>query len=264
MAYHAGTGAVCLVGGDREGTGDTREEPWFWNGRQWDKRATAGAPGVTSLVAAAADPQRRSVLTFGGFAVLGPRRYGPPAGDLWELEANSSWRRHDVEGLRPGPRHHHALVFDTTRRRLVMYGGIDAMDAWDVDVWEWDAEHWHRIRTETGPGERAHHAMAYDSKRERVVLRGGTRRDKVRPSDTWEWDGKVWRRAAGDGPGPGDGYRMAYDAERGATGSSVATRVCGMGRAGCGLRPRVVRLRDRYTRWHTTRTESASSCMAGA
>lgn len=217
LAYHAGARAVVLVGGDYEGMTDTQERPWFWNGRSWNRPLLDGAPPVASLVAAASDAERRSVLTFGGFTVLGPRRYGDPSGDLWELTADLAWRRRSGSGPQPGPRHHHAVAFDAGRGRLVLYGGMDMAGRWQVDVWEWDRERWHRIATPAGPGERAHHALAYDSRRRRIVLRGGTRSDKVRPLDTWEWDGTTWRQAATGGPGPGNGYRMAYDAERAVT-----------------------------------------------
>jgi len=39
---------------------------------------------------------------------------------------------------------------------------------------------------------------------------GGTQRDRTLPTDTWSWDGRRWERVAADGPGPGDGYRLAY------------------------------------------------------
>jgi len=217
LAYHDGARAVCLIGGDAERRDGTQERPWLWDGRAWTMPPTGGAPPVTSLVAAAGDVDRRSVLAFGGFAVLGPQKYGPPSGDLWELGPDLTWRRAAVSGPQPGPRHHHAMAFDSGRGRLVLYGGIDASGTWHADVWEWDRERWHRIETPNGPGERAHHALAYDSRRGRVVLRGGTRRDKVHPPETWEWDGTTWHQAAADGPGPGAGYRMAYDATRGVT-----------------------------------------------
>lgn len=217
LAYHAGHGAVCLIGGDADRLLDTRERPWFWDGTAWNRPAVAIGPGIASLVAAASDPERRSVLAFGGFSVLGVRQYGPPAGDLWELDASLAWRRAAADGPQPGARHHHAMAFDAGRGRLVVYGGIDAGDRWITDVWEWDRQRWYRIPAPTGPGERAHHAMAYDARRGRVVLRGGGRKDKVRPTDTWEWDGRTWQHAAADGPGPGGGYRMAYDAARGVT-----------------------------------------------
>ena len=217
LAYHAGVGAVCLIGGDADGPERPSEQPWFWNGRDWTMRNIAGGPAVASLVAAADDPDRRSVLMFGGFTVLGRQRYGPPMGELWELTADLVWRRHAADGLTPGPRHHHAATFDSGRGRFVLYGGIDPSGRWDRDVWEWDRRRWHKIETPIGPGERGHHAMCYDSRRGRVVLRGGSRSTREHPMDTWEWDGASWHRAATDGPGPGGGYRMAYDSDRGVT-----------------------------------------------
>ena len=217
LAYHAGLAAMCLIGGDDEGPDRPREEPWLWNGREWTMRRMGDGPGVASLVVAASDPERKSVLIFGGFSVLGRQRYGPPMGELWELTAEGAWRRPPAEGLQPGPRHHHAGAFDSARGRFVIYGGIDSTDTWVRDVWEWDRTRWHRIQTPSGPGERAHHAMCFDGKRGRVVLRGGTNPSKARPTDTWEWDGHAWHQTATDGPDSGGGYRMAYDSERGVT-----------------------------------------------
>jgi hypothetical protein len=214
LAWHAAAAAVCLLGGSDAAMVDTFERPWLWNGRAWVQPRIVTGPLAASLVAAAADPDRRSVWMFGGFSVVAPRRHGPPVGDLWELDGSLAWRRAEPDGPRPGPRHHHALAFDTRRGRLVLYGGFDAADRWITDVWEWDRRRWHRLAPAVGPGERAHHAMAYDAARGRVVLRGGTRPDKSRPLDTWEWDGAAWHAVAGGGPGPGDGYRMAYDEAR--------------------------------------------------
>lgn len=200
---------MCLFGGDAPNGADSRL--WLWNGTAWSQRASNG-PAVSSLVVAVSDPGQRSVLTHGGFVVTGRNQYGPPAGELWELIANGSWRKHESDG--PGPRHHHAAAFDSKRGRLVLYGGIDAGGTWSTDVWEWDRKRWHQLRTDNGPGERAHHAMAFDSTRNRIVLCGGVRSNKERPNDTWEWDGSTWRQAAADRPDAGGGYRMAYDSER--------------------------------------------------
>ena len=215
MAFHAGAGAVCLFGGDHAPLQTGLEQPWLWHGRQWTRREADGGPPLVSLVAVAADPARRSVLAHGGKTLLAPKQYGTADGVLWELDADLKWRRRIAEGPEPGPRHHHAMAFDSARGRLVMYGGLDAADRWTTDVWEWDRERWHRIQPAIGPGERAHHAMAFDSRRGRLVLRGGTQSNRSRPADTWEWDGAAWHRAAAEGPGPGNGYRMAYDENRG-------------------------------------------------
>lgn len=215
IAYHAGLGAICLVGGDRAGDDVAREQAWFWNGTRWANRSTGEPKGSTTLPGVVSDPERKSVLIFGGLTILGPRKYGPPSGELWELDAQGAWQRRTPGGPEPGPRHHAAMAFDSRRGRLVLYGGIDGDERWPQDVWEWDRTRWHRVPSDANPGERAHHAMAYDSARGVVVLRGGTRKKRGNyPKDTWEWDGRAWRLAATDGAGPGNGYRMAYDAER--------------------------------------------------
>jgi hypothetical protein len=216
MAFHGGAAAICLIGGDRAEPEVARERPWFWDGKQWTMRTgdRPDAPGVASLVALVSDAAEGSVIAYGGFSVLAPRKYGPPQDALWELDAGLAWRRHPAAGEAPGPRHHHAMAFDAARRRLVLYGGIDASDGWPTDTWEWDRVRWSRVSTAGGPGERAHHAMTFDAARGQVVLRGGTRRDRVSPTDTWVWNGRLWERAAVDGPGPGDGYRLAYDPSR--------------------------------------------------
>ena len=216
MAFHGGSAAICLIGGDRGESQVERERAWFWDGKSWSMRQNGGgdAPAVASLVALVSDAAEGSVLAYGGFAVLAPRKYGPPQDVLWELDARLAWRRHPAAGDAPGPRHHHAMAFDGARRRLVLYGGFDASDQWPTDTWEWDRARWTRIPTPNGPGDRAHHAMTFDEARGQVVLRGGTQRDRVSPTDTWLWDGRRWERAAVDGPGPGDGYRLAYDSAR--------------------------------------------------
>ena len=73
MAYHAGAAAVCLLGGDYAGLNpqDPCERAWLWNGQQWTAPPTREAPPAVSLVAAAGDPERKSVLIFGGFTVSG-------------------------------------------------------------------------------------------------------------------------------------------------------------------------------------------------
>jgi hypothetical protein len=213
MAYHAGFGAVCLLGGDREAMGSPTEQPWFWDGRQWATRGTAATPPARTLPAAAGDPERRSVLLFGGGAILAPGKYGDALNDLWELRADGTWMHHETPGPQPEPRDHHAAAFDAARGRLVVYGGTEA-DEWHTDVWEWDRARWHRIQAPAGPGERVHHAMAYDERRRRIVLRGGFGSNRARPHDTWEWDGTRWQMTVADGPGAEDRHRMAYDAAR--------------------------------------------------
>lgn len=105
-----------------------------------------------------------------------------------------------------------AMVYDVTRARIVLYGGLGNGTPQD-DTWEWDGAIW-ISRATIGPPARAIHAMAYDSGRNRTVLFGGYSYGGVplHLGDTWEWDGGGWTQRASGGPSPRYDHAMAYDA----------------------------------------------------
>jgi hypothetical protein len=119
-----------------------------------------------------------------------------------------------------GVRNAHAMAYDDSRGRVVLFGGADAAQVCG-DTWEWDGRQWHQVST-SGPGPRTFPAMAYDSWRKRVVLFGGNRvlfgkgpqaGDFL--GDTWEWDGKRWRQLRVAGPPPRAEGVMTFDSKRG-------------------------------------------------
>ena len=140
-------------------------------------------------------------------------------GAAWSLESTSG----------PAPRYGHAIVFDSRRGVVVLFGGIDAEYGHCVpglcgyptfgDTWEWDGTTW-ELRGTNGPSPRSYHAMAFDSDRGVTVLHGGQER-YVSPwepdvvGDTWEWDGTTWALRTTDGPHPRSGHAMAFDSARG-------------------------------------------------
>src|SRR5262245_26789082 len=64
--------------------------------------------------------------------------------------------------LAPGPRINHAMVYDSVRGRVVLFGGIARDNTSEYgDTWEWDGFRWERVAT-NGPAPRSKHAMAYD------------------------------------------------------------------------------------------------------
>src|SRR6185369_3173620 len=70
-----------------------------------------------------------------------------------------------------GVRNAHAIVYDSDRKRVVLFGGADAARVCS-ETWEWDGKRWTRVST-NGPGPRTFPAMTYDSIRRRVVMFGG-------------------------------------------------------------------------------------------
>lgn len=63
-----------------------------------------------------------------------------------------------------------AMVYDSVRGRVVLFGGYGNTNL--GDTWEWDTENWTQVE-DIGPPGRWGHGMAYDKARQRVVLFGG-------------------------------------------------------------------------------------------
>jgi hypothetical protein len=139
---------------------------------------------------------------------------------LWEWTGRQ-WRQLDTA---PGPpaRTLEGAVYDTRRRRIVLYGGLGKRGLEDPrgDTWEWDGRRWIDV-TDPSIGTRDHFSMVYDEGRGRTVVLGGvasrgTSPGTVRESqaETWEWDGRRWTRVSTDGPSQRGGAAMVYDRAR--------------------------------------------------
>jgi Galactose oxidase, central domain len=119
----------------------------------------------------------------------------------------------------PLPPESGAMVYDTLRDRVILFGGLVGNGSFTSDLWEWDGASW-AWRTASGPEARANHAMVYDSVRNVSVLFGGYCTFDVLPncqpfSDTWVWDGTSWTEVIGTSPPARSNHAMAFDESRG-------------------------------------------------
>ncbi len=174
-------------------------------------------PGVRNAHAAVYEARQHTLLVFGGATATEVR------GDLWRWR-DGSGRRSPATG--PAPRTFPAMVFDSARGEVVLFGGSrvlfgdgSAAPAMLDDTWILRRDQWVRV-SRAGPGPRAEAAVAYDARRGRTVVFGGRvtgQGGKVeRLGDTWEWDGRRWTRASISGPSPRSGAAMAWHPELGA------------------------------------------------
>ena len=116
----------------------------------------------------------------------------------------------------PWARSGHAMVYDSARRRTVLFGGSPRSGPL-ADTWEWDGKDWTHVKPTTSPPARQTHAMVFDSARRRTVLFGGWGSGRGSPflADTWEWDGRVWTLVKTiTSPSPRGQPGMAYDSAR--------------------------------------------------
>jgi hypothetical protein len=116
-------------------------------------------------------------------------------------------------------RNGHRLVYDSHRRKVMMFGGADA-ERVVGDLWEWNGKRW-RCLNNTELLARTFPAIAYDTRQNKIVMFGGNRvlfgkgndEDTIL-GDTWEWNGRKWREVIGSDPPARAEAMMVYDTKR--------------------------------------------------
>ncbi|MEM7203089.1 MAG: hypothetical protein AAF628_22705 [Planctomycetota bacterium] len=196
MAYDSARGVVVVFGGSSGlgATNDTLE----WNGSEWIQLEPLDRPPPLLDSAMAYDEALGQCVLFGGSD--GSTTFGTDGMWAWD---GANWTELHPR-TRPPIRHSEALVFDSARQVLVLFGGRTA-GVRLTDTWEWDGTNWTELAV-AGPPFGETKTSTFDSLRARTLVVGGT----VTPHDMWSWDGSVWENL---GPTPG-GSTMAYDARR--------------------------------------------------
>ncbi|HEY2466316.1 MAG TPA: hypothetical protein VGI45_00570 [Terracidiphilus sp.] len=118
-------------------------------------------------------------------------------------------------------RNAHAMIYDSHRRVVLLFGGADATSV-RGDTWQWDSGKrvWQFV-TAVGPSARTFPAFAYDERRHEGILFGGNRvlfgdgseKDSFL-GDTWRFRNNQWTSVAVNGPAERAEAAVAYDRKR--------------------------------------------------
>lgn len=187
MSFDPGT-RECLVFG-----GPFGDETFTWNGVRWREIVPRTHPPMRDTHSMAADPLTGRPILFGGQGTSPVRVLD----DTWEW-TGADWRQL-TPMYRPQPRWQSAMATDLRRRRIVLFGGVNATSSgFYGDTWEWNGRDWLPRATNGPPGRRGHQ-LAYDEVRGVVVLFAGEGQPAFGQSvtefdDTWEWAGRGWVR----------------------------------------------------------------------
>lgn len=210
MVYDAGRHRAVLFGGTPSGVFYPRpphlDDTWECMGRTWSPRNPIVSPPGRAFHSMAYDSARQRVVLFGGQSAIDVLSI---LSDTWEWDG-TLWRR--LRPLTSPPaRAGHAMCYDESRKKVVLFGGDSNKEL--GDTWEWDGTSWTQRSPSQSPNARSAHSMAYDASRQRVVLFGGASGKSFQPlSDTWEWDGSNWNQRSSTTAPPGrQGSAMAYD-----------------------------------------------------
>lgn len=146
--------------------------------------------------------------------------------ETWEWAPGAAeWSRVVGKDTRnPGQRMMHAMVWDSKRERMLLFGGSREEDYLN-DTWAYDSRTraWEQLQTNNNPPGRAQHGMVYDPERNEILLFGG-RGSEARPlNDTWvlDLDTLKWNllpsQKGGSHPQARDHVQMARDPLSGIT-----------------------------------------------
>ncbi len=140
------------------------------------------APQARTDGTAVYDPQGRRLYVFGG-------RAGTRRNDLWAYAFDrAGWVALRPAGAAPPARDGHTMVFDSARRRLIVFGGQAASFFNDVWAYEIEADRWTRLDGfGLAPNIRYGHSAIADPMRDRMVISHGFT-DEGRFDDTWAFD----------------------------------------------------------------------------
>lgn len=198
MAFNPGRQTTVMFGGlsvTNAALGDT----WEWAGfdpaspappfrGNWTQRNTG--PSARYGHAMVWDVLHSAGILFGG------RSTTTANNETWALTVNATgttwtWTQRNP-AVRPTARSRHAMVYDSDRQVIVMFGGTDGTNPL-ADTWEYDGTNWTPKFPATFPAPRSNHAMTYDSVRNRVVLFGGySAAVGTTYGSTWVYDGTIW------------------------------------------------------------------------
>ena len=211
MAFCPATGKTYMFGGtaDDPDANIFFDDLWEWDGTSWSQVQTDVRPPGRSGAAMAYDPLRKSLILFGGVnnSPVGIMEQ-LVLGDTWEW--NSSTRKWSQlqPTASPEPRQDHAMVTDSGRAKVLLFGGYlltraatyptpgtqRKPDPLNNAVWEWDGGKltWTNRTpvsfTLTPPGYASFESLlAFDDARQKVLLvdTGTSSSDNVA---FWEWD----------------------------------------------------------------------------
>jgi hypothetical protein len=129
MAYDSARGKTVMFGGwDTFYLNDT----WEYDGVDWVQIMTANAPGLGGGRNMVYDSARGRVVMFGGFNFLSSPLFSD---ETWEYDG-VDWTQMTTTTT-PPERSVQAMTYDSTRQKVVMFGGNNTAPGFLSDTWDY-------------------------------------------------------------------------------------------------------------------------------
>ena len=195
MVYEKSAGKILLFGGGTgtvtsaassstaagAGVSASLKDTWEYDpvAHSWTARSPATGPSARHDFGLVWDADRKKALLVGGLQIDTAGAVPVPKQDTWEWDPAGTWTDRTLAGAKPSPRYGHALAYDGTRKKMVLFGGwnIDTSGSKN-DLWDWDptgAAWTQRLSgNEPGlPGGRIYASLVSDNSKGRLELLAG-------------------------------------------------------------------------------------------
>jgi cysteine-rich repeat protein len=197
---------LVLVGGVGAGGADPHRDVWEYNGT-WSDHTPSNSPSPRAARLTALDSH--GMLLFGGYP-KSPTNYS----DTWIFD-DGLWQQ-QMTTTQPSARSFPQVAYDTSRERLVLFGGfVYGPNTFLGDTWEWavQARTWEPRGTPSMPLPRALGSMAFDQSRGVTVLVGGVKNLSFDyHDDVWELGSGGWSDTTpAERPTSQEQLSLAYD-----------------------------------------------------
>jgi hypothetical protein len=200
LIYHDKLRQMLLVNCVTDPGQETLLTVWGWDGKQWQRVSHDGPPGRI-LGGVAYDDKRNTLVVYGGR----PVELGKCSQETWEWDGEF-WEQKNAEP--PIACDHVRMVFDSAKREVILFSGLDPFETPVGETWSWNGKKW-KLLSENGPASRGHFGFVYDPDHEQILLYGGY---TSAPTDEfWAWKDGAWQKIDFPGPGTLSHFGMAYD-----------------------------------------------------
>ena len=164
MVYDAQSRRAILFGGSNGFTGETLNETWAFDfeTKMWTRMEPAVSPPPHHFAAMAYHPLADRVVLFGGYDIYP----NVVRNDTWTYDYDMNTWTELHPNVSPPARLYHAMAWDITSNRIIMFGGDLTSDA-DIyqpvagDTWSLDLKRnkWTQLAPTAAPSARAWHIM---------------------------------------------------------------------------------------------------------
>jgi hypothetical protein len=164
LAWDEARNVAVLFGGSSATAtfGDT----WEYNGTTWTERSVGTAPPAREEMVLVYDAALNRTVLFGGYDPVTNTRFA----DTWFYDG-STWTEVATTSA-PSARFSSSAVYDSVRKRIVLFGGFDT--APKQDSFQFVGDRWATLSTGTTPPPNSTEAYAgFDPSRRKFVLFGG-------------------------------------------------------------------------------------------